>query len=73
MSKIAINRPGAIGDIVMISNCLPKLREKYDFIDFFCHSSVAGVLGKFLQNNQLVDRIGYSENLDSYLGSNSYE
>jgi hypothetical protein len=73
MSKIAINRPGAIGDIVMISNCLPKLREKYDSIDFFCHSSIARVLGNFLINNQLIDRLGSSENLDSYLSLYSYE
>ena len=62
MSRIAINRPGAIGDIIMISNCLPKLREQYDEIDLFCHSSIGEILGDFLKDNELVDRVGDSSN-----------
>ena len=63
MSRIAIHRPGAIGDVVMISNCFPKLREQYDQIDLFCHESVIDILGGFFKNHCLVDRVGSSENL----------
>jgi hypothetical protein len=62
MSRIAINRPGAIGDIIMISNCLPKLREKYDEVDLFCHPSIGDILGDFLKENEVVDRVGDSLN-----------
>ena len=62
MSRIAINRPGAIGDIIMISNCLPKLRERYDEIDLFCHHSIGDILGNFLKENEVVDRVGDSSN-----------
>jgi hypothetical protein len=64
MSRVAINRPGAIGDVVMISNCLPKLREQYDHIDFFCHSSVAEILKNFLVRDNLADGVGYSEKIN---------
>ena len=57
MSRIAIHRPGAIGDVVMISNCFPKLREQYDQIDLFCHESVIDILGGFFKNHCLVEKI----------------
>jgi len=69
MSRIAINRPGAIGDIIMISNSLPKLRDRYENIDFFCHSSIAEVLGDFLTTNELADRVGDT----SYLVESVYD
>ena len=73
MSKIAISRPGAIGDIVMISNCLPKLREKYDSIHFFCHSSIAPILGNYLLDNNLVDQLGYSEDIDNSVARTNFD
>ena len=63
MSKIAINRPGAIGDIIMISNCFPKLRELYDEVHLYCHPSIAEVLGDFLRDNEMVDLVGDSSHL----------
>lgn len=40
--KIALNRPGAIGDIIMILNLIPMLKQKYPKhqIDFFCHPTL---------------------------------
>ena len=69
MSRIAIMRPGAIGDILMISNCFPKLREKYDNVDLFCHSSIKQILGEFLRNNGLVDRVHNFEDLSNLAGN----
>jgi hypothetical protein len=58
MSRIAIHRPGAIGDVLMIMNCLPNLRKQFDEIDFFCHESIADVLHNFCVTNGLVDKMG---------------
>lgn len=40
-SVITLNRPGAIGDILMTLNMIPKLREKYDRVRYACHPSYA--------------------------------
>ena len=56
MKRIAIDRPGACGDILMILNSLPKLREKYDEIDFYCHRGTGHVIGSFLQKSGLINR-----------------
>jgi len=71
MSRIAINRPGAIGDIIMISNCLPKLREQHDRVDLFCHPSIKEILGEFLRNNELVNGVYDSDDLR--LHANNYD
>jgi hypothetical protein len=50
---IALNRPGAIGDILMTLNLIPGLREKYPDHDiyYFCHASYMPpeVLGDFIR------------------------
>ena len=69
MEKIAVNRPGAIGDVIMISNCFPKLRERYDEVHLFCHSSISDILGDFLREHELVDQVGDS----SFLNADRYD
>lgn len=51
--KIAINRPGAIGDVLMAFNFLKEL-EKDNDVYFFCHQSIHNVLKKFVQKNNIV-------------------
>lgn len=42
IARIALHRPGAIGDILMILNLLPALREVYDVdeIHFYCDEKI---------------------------------
>ncbi len=48
--KIALHRPGAIGDIIMTLSLVPLLKRKYPDheIHYFCHSSMAG-LGRLMK------------------------
>jgi len=55
--RIAVVRPGALGDVIMISNCFPKLREQFDEIHLFCHESVVDILSPFLLTYNLVDKM----------------
>jgi len=55
MSRIALLRGGALGDIIMMANCLPKLREQFDEIHLITERGTWDILGKFLLSNKLVD------------------
>ena len=55
MRSVAINRQGALGDIMMILNCVPKLRERYDKVDLYCHEVTLGIIGDFCNNCGLLD------------------
>ena len=57
MRSIAINRQGALGDVMMILNCVPKLREHYDKIDLYSHKSTLNIIGDFLKNCGLLDGV----------------
>jgi len=58
MRKVAIHRPGALGDVFMIMNSSRQLREKYDEIHLFCHKTTSSIIGEFLSEHELVDSIG---------------
>ena len=47
--KIALHRPGAIGDIIMTLNLIPQLKEKYPNyeIDYFCDAGIGKSLEDF--------------------------
>lgn len=49
--KIALNRPGAIGDIIMTLNLLPGLMKKYPGyeIDYFCDSRIGESLSELFK------------------------
>ena len=64
MNSIALHRPGAIGDIIMILNSVPKLRERFDKVDLFCHKSIADIIGKFCTESGLVDKVRSPEDLN---------
>lgn len=53
MEKIALVRPGAIGDIIMTFNFIGQLKQKYD-VHYFCHSSIHSLMNKFVQSSQLL-------------------
>lgn len=57
MSSIALHRPGAIGDIIMILNCAPKLREQFNKIDLYCHESIVKILKNFCLYSGIVDNV----------------
>jgi len=65
MKSIALCRPGAIGDIIMILNCAPKLRERYDKISLYCHRSISNVIGDFCRKAKLVDEVSDIDGFDS--------
>lgn len=50
--KIALNRPGAIGDIIMILQLIPSLKLKYPKhqIDFFCHPTLGNSLKSLMKS-----------------------
>ena len=52
MGKIAIIRPGAVGDIVMILNSVIKLKESSD-VTIFCADSILSILEGFVNNNNI--------------------
>ena len=54
MQKIAIYRPGAIGDVLMSFNFLKQLKEKYE-VHYFCHSSIHSVLNSFVKSNCILE------------------
>lgn len=66
MDKIAIYRPGAIGDILMSFNFLKQLKEKYE-VHYFCHSSIKSVLDAFVKSNNLLDNFNSLEVYDPSL------
>lgn len=53
-NKIALIRPGALGDIIMTLNFIKQLREEYD-ISYFCHSSSFNILKQFIDTNKIVN------------------
>ena len=52
MSKIAIIRPGAVGDIIMILNSVIKLKESSD-VTIFCHESILPIIKEFVNINDI--------------------
>ena len=64
MNSIALNRPGAIGDIVMILNCVPELRKRFGVVDLFCHKSIVDILKNFCVGSGLVDEVRNIDDLD---------
>ena len=70
MRRIAIRRDGGLGDIVMIANCLPKLREQFDKIYLITQPGVWELIGDFLSSNKLVDGMfDPAEGIDGSWGS----
>ena len=65
MQKVALYRPGAIGDVLMSFNFLKQLKEKYE-VHYFCHSLIHSILNNFVKNNHLLDHFyplgNYNEN-----------
>ena len=64
MHKIALYRPGAIGDVLLNFNYLKQLKEKYE-VYYFCHSSTHSVLNNFVKNNIKFENFFPLENYDS--------
>jgi ADP-heptose:LPS heptosyltransferase len=54
MEKIALIRPGAIGDIMMALNFVQELKSKKE-VTFFCSSGIHSILNNFISNNNLVN------------------
>jgi len=54
MGKIALIRPGAIGDIMMALNFVQELKSKKE-VTFFCSSGIHSILNSFISNNNLVN------------------
>ena len=52
MSKIAVIRPGAVGDIIMILNSVIKLKESSD-VTIFCHESILPIIKEFVNRNDI--------------------
>ena len=53
MEKIALIRPGAIGDIMMALNFVQELKRKKE-VTFFCSSGIYSILNNFISDNKLV-------------------
>jgi len=54
MGKIALKRPGAIGDIIMTFNFVEKLKKNHK-ISYFCHQSNYNLLKNFVIKNKIID------------------
>jgi ADP-heptose:LPS heptosyltransferase len=54
MAKIALNRPGALGDIIMTFNFVEKLKESHE-VSYFCHKSSFNLLNNFVTKNKIVN------------------
>lgn len=54
MKRIALVRPGALGDIMMSLNFVEKLRQE-NKVTFFCHSSIWNILNNFITKNRIVE------------------
>jgi ADP-heptose:LPS heptosyltransferase len=54
MSKIALKRPGALGDIMMTFNFIEKLKESHE-VYYFCHRNSFNILNKFVTKNKIVN------------------
>lgn len=53
MTKIALKRPGAIGDIIMTFNFVEKLKANHD-VYYFCHQLNYDILQNFVAKNKIV-------------------
>ena len=54
MAKIALIRPGSIGDIIMTFNSIPPLKLGND-VTYFCNSRLLDVLRNFANKNDIVE------------------
>ena len=52
MAKIAVIRPGAIGDILMVLNFVQELKKNND-VTFFCAKSIHSIISNFIKTNSL--------------------
>jgi ADP-heptose:LPS heptosyltransferase len=61
MDKIALYRPGALGDIIMTFNFLSQLLKKYE-VHYFCHSSSYNILKPFITQCNILTNFFALEN-----------
>ena len=54
MKKIALIRPGALGDIIMTFNFIEKLKESHE-VSYFCHKNSFDLLNNFVTKNKIVN------------------
>lgn len=54
MAKIALIRPGAIGDIVMALNFASQIKTE-NCVTFFCSSGIHAILQNFVTTNKIID------------------
>lgn len=54
MGKIALKRPGALGDIIMTLNFVEKLKKNHD-VHYFCHKNSFNSLNNFINKNKIVN------------------
>lgn len=77
--KIALHRPGAIGDIIMTLNLMPLLRQKYPKheIHYFCHPGIGSNLSELMaqagvkqwhDNNTLSEKASEFEQIINLVG-----
>jgi ADP-heptose:LPS heptosyltransferase len=64
MQKVALYRPGAIGDVLLNFNFVKQLKEKYE-VHYFCHESIHSILNNFVKNNNLLEHFYPLEKYDS--------
>ena len=70
--RIALQRPGAIGDVIMTLNLVPELKNKYPdyFIDYFCNPYIGQGL-RYLMEYAGIDKILPHTSIDEK--KNDYE
>ena len=77
--KIALHRPGAIGDIIITLNLIPLLKKKYPKheIHYFCHPAIGANLNELIRlagvdewydNSQLEAKAGEYEKVINLIG-----
>ena len=55
MAKIALKRPGALGDIIMSLNFVSSLKKEGNEIFYFCHSGSLNILKNFIKINKIIE------------------
>lgn len=55
MAKIAVKRPGALGDIIMVFNFISSLKEEGNEVSFFCCNGIFNTLNNFVTKNNIVN------------------
>lgn len=52
--KVAVIRPGALGDILMTLNFAKQLKDKYN-VTYFCHKTCFDILSDFVITNEIIN------------------